>query len=226
MKEATQLSRRMSAVAAAMVAGALVLGVPMAASAQSVAQATPVAASAQPDALIKQVTSDVMNAVKSDPALQSGDINRIIALVNQKILPYTDFERTTRLVMGRYWRQASPQQRQQIVEQFKLLLIRTYSGAIAQVRNQQIEYLPFRADPGADDVVVRTRVVNQGQPIELDYRLGKTPNGWKVYDLNVLGAWLIQAYQQQFAEQVQQHGVDGLIQFLTSRNQQLAQAKG
>ncbi|WP_347556809.1 ABC transporter substrate-binding protein [Robbsia sp. KACC 23696] len=197
----------------------------MAASAQTPASAA-VSASAQPDALIKQVTGDVMTAVKTDPALQSGDVNHIITLVNQKILPYTDFQRTTRLVMGRYWRQASAQQRDQVVEQFKLLLIRTYSGAIAQVRNQQIEYLPFRADPGATDVVVRTRVTNQGQPIELDYRLGKTANGWKVYDLNVLGAWLIQAYQQQFAEQVQQHGVDGLIQFLTARNQQLAQAKG
>lgn len=225
MKEAKHASRRLSAVAAALLAGAMVLGVPMAASAQSAASSA-AATSEQPDALIKQVTSDVMTAVKTDPALQSGDINHIITLVNQKILPHTDFDRTTRLVMGRYWRQATPQQRAEVVDQFKLLLIRTYSGAIAQVRNQQIEYLPFRADPGATDVVVRTRVTNQGQPIELDYRLSKTASGWKVYDLNVLGAWLIQAYQQQFAEQVQQHGVDGLIQFLTSRNEQLARAKG
>jgi phospholipid transport system substrate-binding protein len=225
MKEAKHASRRLSAVAAALLAGAMVLGMPMAASAQSAASSA-AATSEQPDALIKQVTGDVMTAVKTDPALQSGDINHIITLVNQKILPHTDFDRTTRLVMGRYWRQATPQQRAEVVDQFKLLLIRTYSGAISQVRNQQIEYLPFRADPGATDVVVRTRVTNQGQPIELDYRLSKTASGWKVYDLNVLGAWLIQAYQQQFAEQVQQHGVDGLIQFLTSRNEQLARAKG
>lgn len=179
-----------------------------------------------PDGLVRSITTDVMNSVKSDPALQSGDINRIIQLVNDKILPHTDFQRTTQLVMGRYWRQATPEQRQEIVEQFKLLLIRTYSGAISQIRNQQIQYLPFRAASDATDVVVRTQVSNQGQQIELDYRLEKTGSGWKVYDLNVLGAWLIQAYQQQFAEQIQRNGVQGLLQFLTTRNQQLAQAKG
>jgi phospholipid transport system substrate-binding protein len=180
-----------------------------------------------PDGLIRSITTDVMNSVKSDPALQSGDINKVITLVNQKILPHTDFQRTTQLVMGRYWRQATPDQRQQITEQFKLLLIRTYSGAIAQIRNQRIDYLPFRAASDATDVVVRTQVQNQGQQIELDYRLEKTAAGWKVYDLNVLGAWLIQAYQQQFAQQIQSKGVEGLLQFLTSRNQQLASgAKG
>ncbi|MCY0388346.1 ABC transporter substrate-binding protein [Robbsia sp. Bb-Pol-6] len=188
-------------------------------------QARAAADTATPDGLIRSITTDVMNTVKSDSALQSGDINQIITLVNQKILPYTDFERTTQLVMGRYWRQATPEQRQQIAEQFKLLLIRTYSGAIAQVRNQQITYLPFRAAPDASDVVVRTQVTNQGNQIELDYRLEKTASGWKVYDLNVLGAWLIQAYQQQFAEQIQRNGVAGLVQFLTTRNQQLAQGK-
>lgn len=180
---------------------------------------------ATPDGLIRTITTDVMNTVKSDPSLASGDTNQIIKLVNQKILPYTDFQRTTQLVMGRYWRQATPEQRQQIAEQFKLLLIRTYSGAISQVRNQQINYLPFRAAPDATDVVVRTQVMNQGNQIELDYRLEKTGSGWKVYDLNVLGAWLIQAYQQQFAEQIQKNGVQGLVQFLTDRNQQLAQGK-
>ncbi|MGI4856616.1 MAG: MlaC/ttg2D family ABC transporter substrate-binding protein [Janthinobacterium lividum] len=191
----------------------------------SASQAQAAVDTATPDGLIRSITSDVMNTVKSDPALQSGDINQIITLVNQKILPYTDFQRTTQLVMGRYWRQATPEQRQQIAEQFKLLLIRTYSGAISQVRNQQISYLPFRAAADASDVVVRTQVMNQGNQIELDYRLEKTGSGWKVYDLNVLGAWLIQAYQQQFAEQIQRNGVQGLVQFLTTRNQQLAQGK-
>jgi phospholipid transport system substrate-binding protein len=179
-----------------------------------------------PDVLIRTITTDVMNTVKADPALQSGDVNKIIALVNEKILPHTDFQRTTQLAMGRYWRQATPEQRQQITEQFKLLLIRTYSGAISQVRNQTVNYLPFRAAPDATDVVVRTQLTNQGQQIELDYRLQKTADGWKVYDLNVLGAWLIQAYQQQFTEQIQRNGVQGLVQFLTDRNQQLAQSKG
>jgi phospholipid transport system substrate-binding protein len=167
----------------------------------------------------------VINSVKADSTIQQGDLTKITALVNQKILPYTDFQRTTRLAMGRNWNAATPAQQQQITEQFKILLIRTYSGAIAQVRNQQVEYKPFRASPSDTDVVVRSVVMNQGQPIELDYRLEKTAQGWRVYDINVLGAWLIQAYQQQFNEQISQHGIDGLIQFLTQRNQQLAAGK-
>jgi len=178
-----------------------------------------------PDALIKAITQQVMDQIRGDKSIQSGDINKITQLVNEKILPYTDFRRTTQLAMGRNWRTATPDQQTQVIEQFKTLLIRTYSGALAQVRNQQIEYKPFRANPDDTDVVVRSTVLNNGQPIELDYRLYKTPQGWRVYDLNVLGAWLIQAYQQQFQEKIQQGGVDGLIQFLTQRNQQLASGK-
>jgi phospholipid transport system substrate-binding protein len=178
-----------------------------------------------PDVMMKTITSEVLDQLKSDKQIQSGSIARITELVNEKILPYTDFTRTTRLAMGRNWNTATPQQQQQIVEQFKTLLIRTYSGALAQVRNQEVEYKPFRADPSDTDVVVRSVVLNNGSPIQLDYRLYKTPQGWKVYDINVLGAWLIQAYQQQFNEQIQQHGVDGLLQFLTARNQQLANGK-
>jgi len=178
-----------------------------------------------PDQMIKTVTQQVMDEIRNDKSIQAGDLNRITELVNQKILPYTDFRRTTQLAMGRNWRAATPQQQSQIVEQFKTLLIRTYSGALAQVRNQQIQYKPFRASPDDTDVVVRSTVLNNGQPIELDYRLYKTPQGWRVYDINVLGAWLIQAYQQQFQEKIQQGGVDGLIQFLTQRNAQLAAGK-
>ncbi len=178
-----------------------------------------------PDVLIKTVTQQVLDQIKSDSKIQSGDINEITKLVNEKILPYTDFTRTTRLVMGRNWNTATPEQQKQIVEQFKMLLIRTYLGALAQVRNQTIQYKPFRASPDDTDVVVRSVVVNNGQPVELDYRLYKTAQGWRVYDINVLGAWLIQAYQQQFNEQIQQHGVNGLVQFLTQRNQQLANDK-
>lgn len=186
---------------------------------------TPAIETSTPDGLVKSITADVIDTVKSDPSIQKGDINKISALVNQKILPYTDFERTTRLAMGRSWNTATPEQRAQVVEQFKLLLTRTYSGALAQVRDQQIVYKPLRAAPDATDVVVQSQVVGQGQPIQLDYRLSKTANGWRVYDLNVMGAWLVPAYQQQFAEQINQHGVDGLIQFLTQRNQQLAGGK-
>ncbi|MDR5758287.1 ABC transporter substrate-binding protein [Caballeronia sp. LZ035] len=178
-----------------------------------------------PEQLIKTVTTQVLDELKSDKQIQSGNINEITKLVNEKILPYTDFTRTTRLVMGRNWNSATPEQQKQIVEQFKMLLIRTYAGALAQVRNQTIQYKPFRASPEDTDVVVRSVVMNNGQPVELDYRLYKTPQGWRVYDINVLGAWLIQAYQQQFNEQIQQHGVGGLLQFLTQRNQQLASGK-
>ena len=178
-----------------------------------------------PDALIKTVTQQVMDAIRGDKSIQQGDITHITALVNEKILPYTDFRRTTQLAMGRNWRTATPEQQNQVVEQFKMLLIRTYSGALAQVRDQQIQYKPFRMNPDDTDTVVRSVVMNNGQPIELDYRLYKTAQGWRVYDINVLGAWLIQAYQQQFNEQIQQHGIDGLVQFLTQRNQQLAAGK-
>ncbi|CCD38824.1 Uncharacterized ABC transporter, auxiliary component YrbC [Candidatus Paraburkholderia kirkii UZHbot1] len=178
-----------------------------------------------PDVMIKTVTQQVLDEIKSDPKIESGDINKITELVNQKILPYTDFTHTTRLVMGRNWNTATPEQQKQIVEQFKMLLIRTYSGALAQVRNQTVQYKPLRANPDDTDVVVRSVVMNNGQPVELDYRLYKTPQGWRVYDINVLGAWLIQAYQQQFNEQIQQHGVNDLVQFLTQRNRQLASGK-
>ncbi len=175
-----------------------------------------------PDGMMKTVTQQVLTQLKSDKEIQAGNVNRITELVNQKILPYTDFTRTTRLVMGRNWNSATPQQQQQIVEQFKTLLIRTYAGALAQVHDQQIVYQPLRSAPADTDVVVRSAIVNNGSPLELDYRLYKTPQGWRVYDINVLGAWLIQVYQQQFADQISQHGVDGLLSFLTERNQQLA----
>ena len=178
-----------------------------------------------PDTLVKTVTQQVMDSIRADKSIQQGDINEITKLVNEKILPYMDFHRTTQLAMGRNWRAATPDQQTAVIEQFKMLLIRTYAGALAQVRNQQIQYKPFRMSPDDTDAVVRSVVMNNGSPIELDYRLYKTPQGWRVYDINVLGAWLIQAYQQQFNEQIQQKGVDGLIQFLTQRNQQLAAGK-
>ena len=178
-----------------------------------------------PDGMVKTVTQQVIDSIRGDKSIQQGDISHITRLVNEKILPYTDFRRTTQLAMGRNWRAATPQQQDQVVDQFKMLLIRTYSGALAQVRDQQIQWKPFRMNPDDTDTVVRSVVMNNGQPIELDYRLYKTPQGWRVYDINVLGAWLIQAYQQQFNEQIQKNGVDGLIQFLTARNQQLASGK-
>ena len=189
-----------------------------AASAQAIDTSTP-------DGLVKGITAEVMAGVKGDKGVQTGNLDHITQLVNDKILPYTDFERTTRLAMGRNWNKATPEQQAQIVEQFKKLLIRTYSGAIAQIHDQQINFQPLRGASDTD-AVVRTQVVNQGQTIELDYRLEKTEAGWKVYDINVLGAWLIQTYQQQFNEKIAQSGIDGLLDFLTHFNNAPASQRG
>ncbi|MFP3569047.1 phospholipid-binding protein MlaC [Paraburkholderia sp. SIMBA_030] len=178
-----------------------------------------------PQALIKTATQQIFDEVRTR-AIEPDDIPRIMDIVNRDILPYTDFRRTTSLTMGRYWRTATPAQQQQMIEQFKMLLIHTYSGAIGQIHaDQQIEYPPLRIAPTDTDVVVRTIAMKNGQPAEIDYRLYKTPQGWRLYDLNVLGVWLIQTYRQQFNDKIQQSGVDGLIQFLAERNQQLASGK-
>ncbi|BBO59178.1 phospholipid-binding protein MlaC [Mycoavidus sp. B2-EB] len=186
------------------------------------AMAQIVAASAgTPDGLVKTITSEVLDTIKQDPDLRKGDISKISQLVDEKILPHADIERTTRLVMGRHWRTATTDQQAELVKQFKDLLFYTYSGAVAQIRDQTVEYLPFRMKADATDVVVRTKVNNQGQVIQLDYRLEKKGNDWKVYDLNVGGAWLVQTYQQQFSELITQRGVNGLLEFLKQRNLKL-----
>ncbi|SIT41311.1 Toluene tolerance family protein [Paraburkholderia piptadeniae] len=182
--------------------------------------------SSDPQALIKTVTQQVLDEVRKR-AIEPTDIPRIMDIVNRDILPYIDFEHTTRLAVGRYWRTATPEQQKQLVRQFQTLLIHLYSGALAQLRpDQQIEYPPIRFSPTDTDTVVRTIAITNAQPVEIDYRLSKTPQGWRVYDLNVLGAWLVQTYRQQFGETIQQSGgIDGLISFLTARNEQLASGK-
>jgi len=179
-----------------------------------------------PQALIQSATQQVLDEVRTR-AIEPGDIPRIMSIVNRYIRPYIDFHRTTQLTMGRYWRTATPAQRQQVETQFEQLLIHTYSGALALLRpDQKIEYPPLRVAPTDTDVVVRTVAIKSGgQPVEIDYRLYRTPQGWRVYDLNVLGAWLVQTYRQQFNAKIQESGVDGLIQFLTARNEQLVSGK-
>jgi phospholipid transport system substrate-binding protein len=175
-----------------------------------------------PQALIETATQQVLDEVRVR-SVEPGDIPRIMGIVNRSILPYTDLHRTTQLAMGRHWKTATPAQQEAVTEQFKLLLIHTYSGAIALLHpDQQIEYPPSHILPTDTDVVVRTIATSNGQPMEIDYRLYRAPDGWRLYDLNVLGAWLVQTYRQQFNEKIQQAGVDGLIQFLTERNRQLA----
>jgi phospholipid transport system substrate-binding protein len=178
-----------------------------------------------PDGLVKFVVEDVMTVIKNDKAIQSGDLRKINALVDQKILPYSDFQKTTQLSMGKNWSKASSQQQALITQEFKTLLIRIYGGALAQIKDQKVQYKPFRAAADDTDVVVKTMVIGKGEPIQLDYRLEKTANGWKVYDINILGAWLVESYRNQFNDQVSKGGIDGLIQFLQQRNNALSSAK-
>lgn len=194
------------------------------ASASAIAQQAPVVSTAAPDVMIRTLADNILTTVKADPQIKAGNTARIIDVVNQQLLPYTDFRKTTRLAMGPSWRQASPDQQDQLVKQFELLLVHTYAGATAKVGDQTVSVKPFRSTPDQTDVVVHTNVMDQGQAYPVDYRLEKTPQGWKIYDVNVLGAWLIEAYRQQFASQIQQNGVAGLLAFLTTRNQQLAAA--
>lgn len=176
-----------------------------------------------PDALIKRVSEDILATAKTDKQIQAGNQQRIMEVVRAKILPYVNFQRMTQLSTGRFWRDATPEQQAALTEEFKTLLIYTYSGAISQIRNQTLEFKPLRAAPDDTEVEVRSSVIQQrGEPIQLNYRLEKTPNGWKIFDVNILGAWLVQTYRGSFAAEIQKGGVDGLIKSLAERNKRLA----
>ncbi len=176
-----------------------------------------------PPQFVQAVADDLLVVLKNDPEVRKQNLARVNQIVEQYIMPYVDFERTTRLAAGKYWREATDKQRKDLSEAFKMTLIRTYSGALTRVDNgTKMEVLPFRAEPDAKDVVVRSQVV-QGtnmQPIRIDYRLRLTPEGWRIYDMNVENVWLIQNYRNQFAQQISQSGIDGLIQALNQRNAQ------
>jgi phospholipid transport system substrate-binding protein len=173
-----------------------------------------------PDALVKRVAQETLQTIKSDPKVQAGDQQRIREVVESKLLPYFDFDRITALAMGRNWRQASPEQQKQLVDQFRTLLVRTYSGALAQYRDQVMDYKPLRAEANATDVTVRTEVVRQGQaPVQIDYSMTKSPSGWRVYDVIVGGVSLVTNYRDEFNEQIKNGGIDGLIKSLNTKNQ-------
>lgn len=191
--------------------GAAILAVPLA-FAQAVA----------PDALIQKVSTEVIDAVKSDKAIQAGDVNRIIALVDAKVMPNVNFQRMTASAVGRFWRQATPEQQKRLQEEFKTLLVRTYSGALTQVRDHTVQLKPMRSKPEDTEVVVRTEVRGKGEPIQLDYRLEKTDAGWKIYDVNVLGVWLVEQYRNSFAQEIGTKGIDGLIAALAEKNKAAA----
>jgi len=183
-------------------------------------------AAVAPDVLVRDLSNEVLATIKADKALASGDVSRVQKLVDEKILPYVDFQRMTQLAVGRGWRQATPEQRAALTREFRTLLVRTYSGALSQVTDHKVELRPFRAQPADTDVLVRTSVVaSRGDPIQLDYRLEKTDANWKIYDVNILGVWLVENYKTQFASQINAGGIDGLIKTLTDRNKQLEQGK-
>lgn len=183
-----------------------------------------------PDALVKRISQEVLEAAKADKDIQSGNQKRILELVEAKVLPHVDFQRMTALAAGRFWRQATPAQQKQLTDEFRALLVYTYSGAIAQIRDQKLEFRPFRADPADSEVEVRSQVLQPrgGDPIQLNYRLEKTPAGWKIFDMNVLGAWLVETYKGNFASEISKGGIDGLIKTLAEKNKRLAtgSAKG
>lgn len=179
------------------------------------------AADETPDALIRRLSVDVLNTVRADKAIQAGDIDKVIALVDKTVMPNVNFRRMTAAAVGPGWRQATPEQQKRLQDEFKVLLVRTYAGALAQVSDQTVRIKPMRAAADDKDVLVRTEIVGKGDPIQLDYRLEKTPGegaGWKIYNLNVLGVWLVETYRSQFAQEINAKGIDGLIDTLVARN--------
>ena len=171
-----------------------------------------------PDVLIKRLSTEVLESIKADKGIQAGDTSKVIALVDSKVMPNVNFARMTASAVGRNWRQATPEQQKRLQEEFKILLVRTYSGALSEVRDQTIAMKPLRSAPEDNEVVVRTEIKGRGDPIQLDYRMEKAATGWKIYDLNVLGIWLVETYRAQFAQEINASGIDGLVAKLAERN--------
>lgn len=182
-----------------------------------------VAAQEAPDALVKRISLEVVDAAKADKEIQGGNQKRVLDLVEAKILPHVDFQRMTSLAAGRFWREATPEQQKQLTNEFRSLLVYTYSGAISQIKDQRLDFKPMRSEPGDTEVEVRSQVVQpRGEPLQLNYRLEKVGSGWKIYDVNVLGAWLVETYKGNFAAEISKGGVDGLIKTLSEKNKRLS----
>lgn len=177
-----------------------------------------------PDELVRTVSQGVLDEIKADRTLQTGNLDRLNALVDKRVMPYVNFQRMTALAVGRNWRAATPEQQAALQTEFRRLLLLTYADAVRQVTDTTIQVRPMRSAPTDEEVIVRTQVLRPGkEPIQLDYRLQKTPAGWKIFDLNILGLWLIEHYRNQFAQVVGASGIDGLIKSLKEKNQSLAQ---
>lgn len=185
-------------------------------------QCAALASTIAPDALVKSVTDDVITIVRQDKAIQSGDTRKAVELVETKVLPYFDFAHMTRLAVGKDWRQATPEQKAALTQEFKTLLVRTYSNALTQYRNQVIDFKPLKARPEDSDVIVRTEVRQPGaKPVQIDYALDRKEDGWKVYDVLVAGVSLVTNYRDSFGQEIRAGGVDGLIKSLKDKNKHL-----
>lgn len=179
-----------------------------------------------PDALVKRVSEEVINIATNDQQIQAGDRQRILTVVEEKILPHADFERATALTLGRHWRNATPEQKERLIAEFRSLLMYTYAGAMSQIKKgYPLKFLPLREGPEADEVVVRFEVrrpQRSAEPIRVSYRLAKSPDGWKIFDVNVLGVWMSESYKNSFTSEINRNGIDGLIEALTEKNKKLA----
>lgn len=184
------------------------------------------AAQEAPDALVKRVSQEVIDSAKADKGVQAGNPAKVRELVTAKILPHVDFEHMTALAAGQEWQKATPEQQKQLSSEFRTLLIHTYSGAISQIRDQQVVLKPSRPGANPSDVEVRTEIAQpRGEPVQLNYRLEKEESGWKIYDISILGAWLVETYKGNFASEIGRSGIDGLIKLLADKNKNLASSK-
>ncbi len=177
-----------------------------------------------PDELIRKLSTDVIEKIKADKEIKAGNPKRISDFVDAMIMPNVNFERMTSLAVGRGWRDATPDQQRRLIAEFRTLLLRTYSGAFSQVTDQTVRLKPLRADPADEEVIVRSELVSRrGPPVQLDYRMQKISTAWKIYDVNVLGVWLVETYRNQFSQELNSGGVDGLLKSLSDKNKQYAQ---
>jgi phospholipid transport system substrate-binding protein len=191
--------------------------------------AVPAAAQAPvaPDEKIRELSHQILERIRQDKDLQAGDLRRVSQFVDEMVMPHVNFERMTALAVGRHWRQATPEQQQQLMHEFRQLLLRTYSGALTAFKDQTVRMRPFRGDPTDSEVLVRSEVLQgggRGEPVQLDYRLERTNGDWRIYDVNVMGVWLVETYRNQFAQEIGNRGIDGLIKTLAERNRQVAEA--
>ena len=193
------------------------------AAAALLAGAPAIRAQEAPDAMVKRVSQDVLATIRSDPLIQAGNEARIREVIEVKLVPNFDFTRMTALAMGKNWRAATPEQQKRVTDEFKTLLVRTYSSALSKYRDETIDYKPLRMNPGDTDVTVRTLVMKSGgQPVQIDYNLAKATDGWKVFDVVIGGVSLVTNYRDEFNDQVRNGGVDGLVKTLSDRNRGVA----